>query len=120
MEFTYEGFTHEGHTRCFFFRGVCKPVATFAIEVDLSLFTQNRVAVQEGPMFCLQLLTTASIEGTDWLDRFHRYQVVGEDFRSLLVEREKKAALKASKKPSRRPFRKPAFGSNLRLGKSPA
>lgn len=119
MEFTYEGFTHEGHTRCFFFRGISKPITSFAIEVDLSLFTQNQVAVQEGPMFCLQLLTMASIAGSEHLDRFHRYQVVGEDFRPLLMEREKKAAQKALKKPSRRPFRKPAFGSNLRLGRSP-
>lgn len=66
-------------------------------------------------MFCLQLLTTASLAGPGTLDRFHRYEVVGADLRPLLVEREKQAADKALKAQMRRPVRKPPHASNLRL-----
>ncbi len=118
MHFTYEGFTQDGDRRCFLFRGIEErsPVNVFSIEVDLQLLLQNRVPVQDGPMFCLQLLTTASGDGSNCLDRFHSYRVVGEDFRALLVERARRAAEKALKKPARKPFRKPSFTSNLHLG----
>lgn len=118
MHFAYEGFTHDGYRRCFLFRGIdeSNPVSTFSIEVDLSLFTQNHVPVQEGPVFCLQLLTTALLTGPNGLNRFHKYRVIGEDFRPMLIERERRAAEKALKKSSRKPFRKPSFASNLHLG----
>jgi hypothetical protein len=118
MHFAYEGFTHDGYRRCFLFRGIdeSNPVSMFSIEVDLSLFAQNHVPVQDGPTFCLQLLTTALLAGTNYLDRFHKYRVIGEDFRPMLIERERRAAEKALKKSSRKPFRKPSFASNLHLG----
>jgi hypothetical protein len=121
MHFSYEGFTHNGSRRCFLFHGIQAPdpVNAFSIEVDLPLFSQNGIPVQDGPMFCLQLLITASLGGPAALDRFHRYQVVGADLRPLLVEREKRAAEKALKAQTRRPVRKPAHASNLRLN-SPA
>jgi hypothetical protein len=121
MHFAYEGFTQDGDRRCFLFRGIEESIAkiVFSIEIDLHLLVQNRVPVQEGPMFCLQLLTTASVGGPDCLDRFHSYRVVGDDFRPLLVERERRAAEKALKKTSyRKPVRKPSLGSNLHLGTS--
>lgn len=118
MRFTYEGFTQDGDRRCFLFRSVEErnPTNNFYIEVDLQLFVKNRVPVQDGPMFCLQLLTTASDGGPNSLDRFRSYSVVGEDFRPLLMDRERKAEEKAFRKPSRKPFRKPSFTSNLHLG----
>ena len=117
MHFSYEGFTHNGSRRCFLFHGnqAKDPVSAFSIEVDLPLLSQNGISVQEGPMFCLQLLTTASLAGPDTLNRFHRYEVVGADLRPLLVEREKLAAEKALKAQMRRPIRKPSHASNLRL-----
>lgn len=118
MHFAYEGFTQDGDRRCFLFRGIEErnPTSNFAIEVDLRLLVQNRVPVQEGPMFCLQLLTSASVGGPNSLSRFHSYTVVGEDFRPILMERERRAAEKALRRPSRKPIRKPSFTSNLRLG----
>ena len=118
MHFAYDGFTHDGSRRCFLFRGIEErnPVSAFSIEIDLPLFAQNRVPVQEGPMFCLQLLTTALLAGQASLDRFHSYRVVGDDFRPLLIEREKHAAEKALKVRARRPIRKPSYTSNVRLG----
>ena len=118
MHFAYEGFTHDGDRRCFRFRGIeeLSPATIFSIEVDLRLLVQNRVLVQEGPMFCLQLLTTASVSGPNGLDRLHSYRVVGDDFRSLLVERERSAAEKALKKRPRKPGRKPSLASNVHLG----
>src|SRR5581483_1845251 len=94
MHFAYEGFTHDGDRRCFLFRAIeqSASVSTFSIEVDLALFVQNHVPVQEGPTFCLQLLTSASLAGQNCLDGFRKYRVVGEDLRPLLVERERKAA----------------------------
>jgi hypothetical protein len=119
VHFAYDGFTQDGDRRCFLFRGIEEhdPVSTFSIEIDLHLLMQNRLSVQEGPMFCLKLLTTASLSGPNCLDGFHSYRVVGEDFRPLLIERERRAAEKALKKPSRKPFRKPQLTSNLHLGK---
>ena len=118
MKFEYEGFTQDGDRRCFLFRGIEErnPTLSFAIEVNLQLLVQNRVPVQEGPMFCLQLLNTASVGGPTCLDRLQSYTVVGEDFRSLLIERERRAAEKTFKKHPRQPFRKPSLTSNLHLG----
>ena len=118
MHFAYEGFTHDGNRRCFLFRGIEeRNVSTsFSIEVDLRLLVQNRVLVQEGPMFCLQLLTTASASGPNCLNKFHSYRAVGDDFRPLLVERERSAEQKALMKRSRKPARKPSAASNLYLG----
>jgi hypothetical protein len=115
MHFAYEGFTQDGNRRCFQFRGIDERDATniFSIEVDLRLLAENRVPVQEGPMFCLHLLATASIGEPNCLNTFHSYRVVGEDFRPLLIERERRAAEKALKKPRRKPFRKPPFTSTL-------
>ena len=116
MHFVYQGFTHHGDKRCFTFRGVEErdPVTVFSIEVDLPLLAKNRIPVQEGPMFCLQLLTAAFTAGPTYLEKFQHYSVVVDDFRPLLIEREKRAAEKAMKKPLRRPLRKPPFASNLR------
>jgi hypothetical protein len=118
MHFAYEGFTQDGDRRCFVFRGIEErnPITVFSIEIDLRLLVQNGVPMQEGPMFCLQLLTAASVDGPNCLTRFHNYRVAGEDFRPILLERERRAAEKALKKPSRKPFRKPSFASNLHLG----
>ena len=120
MHFAYEGFTHNGARRSFLFRGVeeLNPPCVFSIEIDLSLLALNRVSVQEGPMFCLQLLTTASLDGPSFLEKLHHYIVVGDDFRPLLVERERRAALKALQRIPRKPARKPAVASQFRgLGK---
>jgi len=93
-------------------------VSVFCIEVDLPLFVRNRVLVQEGPMFCLQLLMTASLAGPGFLERFRSYRVLETDFRPLLLEREKRAAEKAMKKPPRRPFKKAPCISNIHLASS--
>jgi hypothetical protein len=115
MHFTYEGFTHEQGRRCFNFRGVEEyhPVRVFSIELDLPLFAQNRISVQEGPMFCLQLLTTALRAGPSFLEKLQHYRVLAEDLRPLLLERERRAAEKALKKSSYRPFRKPPSTSHI-------
>ena len=119
MHFAYEGFTHHGDVRNFLFSGKDgrDTVDTFCIEVAFLLFSQNRVSLQEGPQFCLQLLETASMAQPSDLDRFHHYSVVSEDFRPLLVEREKKLTERAVKAAARRPLRKPSTRSNLVLGK---
>jgi hypothetical protein len=116
MHFVYEGFTHDGGTRRFMFRGVEERsrASVFTIDVALPLFAENRVSVQDGPAFCLQLLTTASLGDPSQLERLQHYKVVEEDFRPLLIERERRAAEKALKKAPRRPFRKPPISSNLR------
>lgn len=118
MHFVYQGFTHEGDRRCFTFRGIeeiSAPVV-FSIEIALPLLFRNRVPVQDGPAFCLQLLTTASLSGPTFLERFHSYRVLESDFRSLLVERERQAAEKALRKTPRRPLGKPSLRSNIQWG----
>jgi hypothetical protein len=119
MHFAYEGFTQDGIRRRFRFRAVeasALPDA-FAISVDLPLLVQNRVSVQDGPAFCLELLTRAKDGGISLLEGLQSYQVVDEDFRPLLVQREKLKAEKALRGPGRRPYRKPSSSSNLHMGK---
>jgi len=115
MHFVYQGFTQEGGRRRFLFQGIQErdPVSVFSIEVDLALLAKNQVLVQEGPMFCLQLLNSAFLAGPSYLEKFQKYTIGGEDFRPLLVEREKRAAEKALKKHPRRVIRTPAPVSNL-------
>jgi hypothetical protein len=118
VHFTYQGFTHKGDRRCFTFRGI-EEISTpviFSIEIDLALLARNGVPVQEGPAFCLRMLTTACLAGPTFLERFHNYRVLESDFRSLLVERERRAAEKALRKPPRRPFVKPSFTADVHSG----
>src|SRR5947208_8758424 len=106
MNFTYQGFTQNGGMRCFTFWSTKtgnNPIRIFSIEVDLLLLSRIRVPVQEGPMFCLQMLNAASLAGLEFIERLHSYRLVEEDFRHLLIEREKRAAEKASKKHFRKP-----------------
>jgi hypothetical protein len=99
MVFAYQGFTHESGRRCFLFNSVEAnvPAMAFTIEVDLRLFSQYKIPVQDGPSFCLQMLTRASAIGSSNLDKLRRYEVVGEDFQPMVVEREKKEAEKTMK-----------------------
>ena len=121
MQFAYEGFTHQGNSRYFRFRGKDKAGhdSTFCLEVGCLLLTQNQVPLQAGPQFCLQLLHTACMAQPCDLDRFHSYCVVAEDFRPLLLERARVSALKALKSSTRRPFRRPPQESQLTLQKLP-
>lgn len=115
MHFVYRGFTQDGSRRSFFFQSIheLNPGSIFSLAVDLSLLAKNHLLVQDGPGFCLQLLTTASLAGPGYLEKFQNYEIVGEDFRPLLIERERRAAEKALKKHPRKVLRKPAEISNL-------
>ena len=99
MVFAYQGFTHESGRRCFLFNSVEAnvPAMAFTIEVDLRLFVQFKIPVQDGPSFCLQLLTKASTDGSSHLDKLRRYEVIGEDFQPMVMDREKKEAEKTMK-----------------------
>lgn len=116
MQFIYQGFTHDGDIRSFTFHGMeqSKIAGVFSIKVDLPLLAKNHVAIQVGPIFCLQLLTTACAAGPDCIARLQNYRIVEEDLRPLIMDREQRAALKAMKHPPRRPARKPPITSQLR------
>ena len=116
MKFLYQGFTHQGDIRSFTFHGMeqSKTTATFCIEVDLLLFAKNQVAIQVGPMFCLQMLTAACEADPDFVARLHSYRIVQEDLRPLVNDREQRAASKACRAAPRRPARKPPVTSQLR------
>src|SRR3954464_9629571 len=105
MQFAYEGFTHRGDNRCFRFRGMAgrDSVDVYSIEVKLALFAQYAVPVQDGPLLCLQMLEVASSAQAGDLHAHHPYSAVSEDFRPLVVEREKKQAEKALKSAARKP-----------------
>ena len=117
MNFAYEGFTQDHDRRCFTFRGMenYHPVRVFSIELDLPLFAQNRITVQEGPMFCLQLLTSALQAGPSFLEKLQHYRILSEDLRTLLQEREQQAAEKALRKTPHRPLQKPLSVSQIQL-----
>ena len=116
MNFAYQGFTHKNDRRRFTFWGTSSHLEianVFSIEVDLPLLLRNRVSVQELPMFCLKMLTTASVAGPDILEKLRDYRLIEADFRPLAVERAKVAAEKAAKKPPRRPSQKPSPKSSI-------
>lgn len=116
MKFLYQGFTHHGQIRSFTFHGMeqSKVAAVFSLEVDLVLFAKNQVAIQAGPMFCLQLLTAACETDADFVARLHSYRIVQEDLRELINDREQRAASKACRAAPHRPSRKPTTNSQLR------
>ena len=118
MQFAYQGFTNDRDRRFFTFReSAAQSVGVFSIEIDLPLLSRKGVPVQDGPVFCLGLLTAASLAGPSFLEKLRNYRVVEEDFRPLLVEREKRAAERAMKKTARKPpFRRPPSTSNIHLG----
>jgi hypothetical protein len=121
MNFTYQGFTHHNGNRCFNFWSTTTkslPLTNYSIEVDLMLLSRLRVSVQDGPMFCLEMLKMASAAGLESLEKLQRYQLVEEDFRPLLLEREKVAAEKASRRFLRKPFVKRSPQSSIVLGPS--
>ena len=121
MHFAYDGFTHQEHRRCFMFRSIDdrKPTGVFLLEVELALFAENQVPMQEGPMLCLQLLETACAAGPVVLEKYHKCQIFAEDLRPFLVERAKLAAEKALKRLQHRtPYRKPSSASNISVGAS--
>lgn len=122
MQFLYQGFTHVGDTRSFMFRGIDehKSETFFSIHVSLALFARNKVSVQDAPGFCLQLLTHACGSGPDALHKLHQYTVLQEDLLSVLVERDRRANLKALKAAPRRVFRKPSPASQIRPASRPA
>lgn len=117
MHFTYEGFTQDHGRRCFTFRGIeeHRPVGVFCLALDLPLFAQHRITVQEGPMFCLHLLTNASLAGPSGLEQFQHYQILAADLRPLLQAREQQAAEKAFRKNPYRPRQKPLAVSQMQL-----
>ena len=117
MHFAYQGFMQERDRRRFTVWSTrVNPISVFSIEIDLPLLSRNRVPVQDGPMFCLQLLNTASIAVPSCLERFHNYRVVEADFRPLQIERATRAAAKALKRSPHRPLRKPSNWSPIYLG----
>jgi len=69
-------------------------------------------------MFCLAMLNAACAAGLESLAKLQRYGLLEEDFRQLLVEREKVAAEKAARKFLRKPFAKHSPQSNVVLGPS--
>ena len=115
MHFTYEGFTQQHNRRCFNFRGMEERnvVGVFSLELELPLFAKNQIAVQDAPLFCLQLLKAALVAGPSFLEKLHHYRILAEDLRPLLQEREQQAAEKARKKSPYRPFRRPATTSHI-------
>lgn len=116
MHFIYQGFTHQGNVRSFNFQGIneSKVETAFQIRVNLLLLSQNKVAMQDAPSFCLNLLTAASVAAPDALEKLQHYQILEADLLPLVMDREKRATMKALKAPPRRFGRKPPLSSQFR------
>ena len=114
MRFLYRGFTHDGDTRLFTFQGIDedKVETLFYIKVNLSLLAQNKLAVQDAPSFCLQLLTNACGSTPDPLLKLRQYSIIQEDLAPVLMDRERRARLKSFKSATRRFVRKPSDSAN--------
>jgi hypothetical protein len=100
MRFAFQGFTQDDNKRCFLFHGIeeSNEKRAFRITIELALLMRNHVSLQDGPLFCLQLLTKAYLAGPSYLEGLQQYRVSGDDFRSLLVERERQAAEKSARR----------------------
>jgi hypothetical protein len=116
MQFSYKGFTQSGNLRLFAFEGIeeQRPAEHYCIAIDLALFTKFQLSFQSGPMFCLQILRSAALAGSDELARVKDYKALDSDFRSLQIERERRIQALANKRPAKRPIRKPPPSSQLR------
>jgi hypothetical protein len=116
MHFLYQGFTHQDGTRSFLFQGVDerKIQTSFSIAISIPLFVRNQMAIQDGPRFCLNLLTSADGSTPDALERLHHYQVVQADLLPIIEDRERRARVKALKGAPRRFMRKPSLTSQFR------
>jgi hypothetical protein len=123
MHFSYDGFEHEAGRRSFFFRQIDTgaPPAFFSIKIDVALLAQNRVSMQDAPLFCLNLLESASHSEPGALDRLHNYQVVFADFGELNRQRSKRDTelrLRSAKRPPVR-SRTPTLPVGLFKAKDP-
>jgi hypothetical protein len=100
MRFAFQGFTQDDNQRCFIFHGIeeSNQKRAFLITIELALLARNKISFQDGPLFCLRLLTNAHLAGPSYLEELQQYRVSGEDFRPLLVEREKQAAEKSARR----------------------
>ena len=94
MDFAYDGFEHGANKRRFFFRRIQKTAfgSSFLIDVDMTLLARNGVAVQEAPLFCLGMLSSALLLGESALENYHEYELRHEDFQDLRAERAKRQA----------------------------
>jgi hypothetical protein len=121
MNFVYQGFTHKGNIRSFTFQGrdENKFETSFSIHVNLLLLSRYRLAMQDAPAFCLQMLTSAYASSPGKLEQFKQYQLIDEDLLPLVLDREKRATQKALKAPPRRFGRKPPIGSHFRPAPRP-
>src|ERR1700747_1904060 len=104
MYFAYDGFTHNDGKRCFLFHRVEAQAdqCFFSIQIELALLARNRVAVQDAPSFCLQMLQSACASSEGELKKLQNYEVVSEDFRPLVTQREKREIELRLKKRARR------------------
>jgi hypothetical protein len=105
MYFAYDGFTHAAGKRSFQFRtaGTGESVSIFKIEIDVALFSKNKLSIQEAPLFCLKMLQANATSDERTLETFRAYQVVPEDFRNLNVERARREAELRLRTHTRRP-----------------
>lgn len=117
MHFAYQGFTQQGAIRSFTFSGLeeRQTEIVFSIDIDMPLLARYKLATQEAPGLCFQMLTSACAAGPSALEKFRHYQIAAEDLRPLMLDREKRAASKALRISSYRKFvRKPPNSSQLR------
>jgi hypothetical protein len=92
MEFRYMGFEQRQNAREYRFDGLEKggPIRHFLITVDLALFREHRVGIQEGPTLCAHKLA-ADVEKS--LDGQH--ELTEEDLRAHTAARALAEARKA-------------------------
>ena len=107
MEFRYMGFEQTPTRRLYQFDGITSngPKARFVVSVDLDLFVQNRVNIQEGPSLCAQKLKVdldAQQEGG--------HELTNGDLAAYIAGRDAAAAHKAEARRGGRRGRKPAPG----------
>jgi len=100
MEFRYMGFEQTPTRRLYKFDGSTAkgPATHFVVSVDLALFLQNRVNIQEGPSLCAQKLRAD-------LDSQHEgdHELTNGDLAAYVAGRAADAARKAeARKPGQR------------------
>jgi len=99
MELRYLGFDQKRTSRVYSFECMMegKAPARFAVSVEMALFLEYHVGIQEGPALCARKLNA----GLELADASIDRELTSEDLQAYTGER---AAAEARKAESRRPF----------------
>ena len=122
MQLVYIGFSHDANFRSFRFQRVMASsrlaprsrIVEFTVRVDLQLFIQHGIPVQDGPSMCLRILTEALATEGENETAASSFVVTKEHFSAMVTARTAVEDARAARRKPRHPG-KPSSASQLNL-----